>query len=777
MRERGRERASWERGGHRSRARQTALIWEQGGSRRRSYQRNREPSDLGKTRDDQYQGRKMQRDGPYNWGLYKQATTFFFTNVPDDWSYEGMWSTFLKFGRVYDIYSPNRRSRNGSRFGFVRYLGVTDKKELERKLDQIRVGDQKLWVNMPKYDAEKQVDGVKRKSFGMTKVDQKRSYAEVVKGRQEKAIDGDQSVQSTVDRDRSRRNDKGSKKGAGQDKQGSYSERGRHQHRQTASRKVWKERGRGVKWAGLEFNVKPEEYAWLEGSYVGVVHSVEMVRNLQEKFFMEGYFSCQIRAMGGKMVLLTGQDKEEVKDLVEMASDWLRQWFEEVRPWTPQLTANERYVWIRCQGAPVNVWGSDFFSTMGCTWGKFMCLDDSTSKKERFDVARFLISTPIMETISVSREIKINGSFYKLKFTEEEFTNCFFSLKHDFIPSFNSESEDRESWSTGSDPETLDAEDERRNKEVQFGCPAEEGDDARRRRKEEERSKVVQISKEDGDAAETVGDNLDDIQNSKTGEGSRRTDDGAAGRTVQASSSENGEKANEGINLKLKPREQPTVRPSSQKESPRAEESTNKDGAQIEAIKETPISQQNRDFSGIEATEEEKGGEDEDEFWKGHESERSRIEVWIGKQLEEITSKKRRRKVRRCSSVYGLPRNREVSAERKKGRKKKNSQHREERPAPIFMPNQEGKAAGDSVGDSDIHNVNRALRKQWQTQLAKEIWDLATQLGVVAENDVEVIQRIEEMEDRDQRAKRTMESREEEGCRKVGEAPNDNFVI
>ncbi|GKU93946.1 hypothetical protein SLEP1_g7495 [Rubroshorea leprosula] len=513
MRERGRERVRRDRGGHRSRARQMALIWEQGGSRRRCYQRNRDPSDLGKTRDDQYQGRKMQRGGPYNWGLYKQATTFFFTNVPDDWSYEGMWSTFLKFGRVYDIYSPNRRSRNGSRFGFVRFLGVTDKKELERKLDQIRVGDQKLWVNMPKYDAEKHEGG------------------------------------SMVVRDRSRRNDKESKKHAGQDKQGSYRDRSRHQYRKTANRKVWKERGRRVKWAGMEFNVKPEEYAWLEGSYVGIVHSVEMVRNLQEKFYMEGYFSCQIRAMGGKMVLLTDQDKEEVKDLVKMASDWLRQWFEEVRPWTPQMTAKERYVWIRCQRAPVNVLGSDFFSTMGHSWGNFMCLDDSTSKKE-------------------------------------------------------SESEDRESWSIGTEPEMLE--------EVQFGCLVEEDDDARRRRKEEERSKLVQISKEAGVAAETVGDNLDEIQNSNARERSRRTDGGATGQTVQASSSKIGDKVGEEINHKLKPRDQP----------------------------------------------------------------------------------------------------------------------------------------------------------MWQTQLAKEIWDLATQLGVVAENDNEVIQRIEEMEDRDQRAKMIMVNREEEGSRK-----------
>ncbi|GKV36862.1 hypothetical protein SLEP1_g44948 [Rubroshorea leprosula] len=184
---------------------------------------------------------------------------------------------------------------------------------------------------MPRYDSEKKEVGVKRKSSGMMIVAQNRSYAKVVKGTQEKDMAGDQSIQSMVVQNRNRRNDKEIKKHAGQDKQGRYRDRSRHEHRQTKNRKMWKEKGKGENWAGMEFNIKPEEYAWLEGSYVEIVHSMEMVRNLQEKFYMEGHFSCQIRAMGGKMVLLTGQDKEEVKELVEMASDWLRQWFEESR--------------------------------------------------------------------------------------------------------------------------------------------------------------------------------------------------------------------------------------------------------------------------------------------------------------------------------------------------------------------------------------------------------------------------------------------------------------
>ncbi|GKV27604.1 hypothetical protein SLEP1_g36760 [Rubroshorea leprosula] len=241
-----------------------------------------------------------------------------------------MWKTFLQFGRVYAIYSPRRRNRNGNRFGFVRFLDVIDKKELERKLDQIWVGDRKLWVNIPRFDAMQKKEKVRRNPQGEDlrlphnprPIIHGRSFADVVKG-----------------------------------------------SRGTDSRMVWQEKGPGEIWQGMEYKVTPEDSSWLEGTYVGTIHSVEMVRNLQEKFYMEGYFHCRIRAMGGKLVLRDCEDKEELKDLVEMASEWLGQWFEEVQPWSPNKIAQERFVWIRCQGAPLNVWGSDFFEKMGRSWG------------------------------------------------------------------------------------------------------------------------------------------------------------------------------------------------------------------------------------------------------------------------------------------------------------------------------------------------------------------------------------------------------------------------
>ncbi|GKV50907.1 hypothetical protein SLEP1_g57586 [Rubroshorea leprosula] len=369
MRERGRERERGVVDGRRSLARRTTLNQERAGSRGRSRTRWWKTEERRQRQHDQNQTRMWKNEGAYDKGLYKQATPYFFSNFPDDWSYADMWRIFRKYGRVYDIYSPNRRSRNG------------------------------------------------------------------------------------------------------------------------------------------------KDYEWLKGCYVGTVHSVEMVRNLQEKFYMEGYFSCRIRAMGGKMVLLDCEEKEELKDLVEMASDWLSQWFEDVRPWTPESVAKERFVWIRCQGAPLNVWGLDFFANMACSWGKFIYLDDNTSKKMRFDIARFLISTPISNTISVRRQIQINRRIYNLKFTEEEFTNSFFSLKHDFFPAYQSDSEENEGWTTESEREKHGSVFAEEFAQVNGSCLQEDDDDVAGWQRREMEKPREQATAGKGKQCNTEENSLEHIQN------------------------------------------------------------------------------------------------------------------------------------------------------------------------------------------------------------------------------------------------------------------------
>ncbi|GKU91338.1 hypothetical protein SLEP1_g5225 [Rubroshorea leprosula] len=165
---------------------------------------------------------------------------------------------------------------------------------------------------------------------------------------------------------------------------------------------------------------------------------------------MEGLFSIKLRAMGGKLVLMDYDDKEELKELVESAKDWLGQWFVNIKSWTPHMVATERFVSLKCYGVPFHAWGPDFFISIANLWGNFITLDESTSSKKRFDVARFLISTSETGLISKTLTYKINGHMYCIKCKEEETTNGCFSLKAYFQPisPSNSEEDCSESWSS-----------------------------------------------------------------------------------------------------------------------------------------------------------------------------------------------------------------------------------------------------------------------------------------------------------------------------------------
>ncbi|GKV01521.1 hypothetical protein SLEP1_g14070 [Rubroshorea leprosula] len=367
-------------------------------------------------------GRFQPEVGGYDKRIYNQAVPFYFTNFPEEWSFEQMWHTFnrIGLGRVLEIDCPTKRDRLGRRFGFVRFLDVKNEAALERRLNEVRIGSQILQANKPRYtkwDRQKTLisnnrskawDWRQQSLYGNGR---RPSYAEVVKAANSRM----------EERSNQERRKEGTEQRHGNNGASVYG----------AQQREWKPKHQQQHWSGMELNVDLEEYAWLEKCFVGTVHSVNSISNLQEKFYMEGIFFTSIRPMGGRLVLLEAKEHEDLKELVDTGKEWLGKWFEDVKPWTPTVVAAERFAWIRCQGLPAHAWKPETFQTFGRLWGNVVMIDESTISKERLDIARFLISTPSMESISKSITVKINGEFFTLMFTEEESTNNLFTMRSD----------------------------------------------------------------------------------------------------------------------------------------------------------------------------------------------------------------------------------------------------------------------------------------------------------------------------------------------------------
>ncbi|GKV24206.1 hypothetical protein SLEP1_g33844 [Rubroshorea leprosula] len=336
-----------------------------------------------------------------------------------------MWKVFIKVGRVIQVFIARKRDFKGRRFGFVRFLEVKDPKAVENHLNSITIGQYTLQANLARFSKDeaqrkKVTNKVQLKkhegSTGSSGMQRRgtRTYAEVVRSGQREMIIKERPSWEWKRKDREGAN-KAEKEG----------------------------------WYGLEFGVEDEDIRELEKCFIGHAKCPEIISTLQDKFAMEGYFLAKITPMGSNLVLLSSGDTEELKHLVTEGRDWLAQWFTEVKPWSPEVVATERFTWLRCQGVPIQIWKSNFFETIACMFGKFISLDGSTIKKSRLDVAKILILTPQQENITKVLKIKVRNQFFSIRISEEVGVDNIFSLRPDFVLCRNEDSSS-ESWSEGS---------------------------------------------------------------------------------------------------------------------------------------------------------------------------------------------------------------------------------------------------------------------------------------------------------------------------------------
>nr|GEU29995.1 nucleotide-binding alpha-beta plait domain-containing protein [Tanacetum cinerariifolium] len=95
--------------------------------------------------------------------MKEKAFSFFFTNFLDSWDSEALWKMFSRYGSVVDVYIAFKRTKKGTRFGFVRFINIGDPVSFERKLKTILIGDIPLVINIAKF--------FKSESVGFSKAD------------------------------------------------------------------------------------------------------------------------------------------------------------------------------------------------------------------------------------------------------------------------------------------------------------------------------------------------------------------------------------------------------------------------------------------------------------------------------------------------------------------------------------------------------------------------------------------------------------------------------
>ncbi|GKA75340.1 RNA-directed DNA polymerase, eukaryota, nucleotide-binding alpha-beta plait domain protein [Tanacetum coccineum] len=311
------------------------------------------------------------------------SKSVFVTNFPDHFSFRELWKVCDGYGKVIvDVFIPNKRSKSGKRFAFVRYIKINNIDRVVENLCTVWIGKIRLQANVVRYQRSP------------------RSY--------------ENSFKPTVN--------VGHKMGSYGNKMGSYVSvlKTSNPHENSDSMKPA---------LLLDDSCIVEKDLSLD--LMGKVKDVGSLPNLYLILAKEGFENLSIRYLGGLWVIIEFQSitaKQKFSNHVGVGS-----WFGILNPASNSFIVDERVVWVDIEGIPINAWTQNTFSKIAAKWGELLDLEDSDDKS--WYRKRLCIKMKLETIISESFKVIVKGKVYWVRAKE---ANVWF-------PEFNEEHNDTDS--------------------------------------------------------------------------------------------------------------------------------------------------------------------------------------------------------------------------------------------------------------------------------------------------------------------------------------------
>ncbi|GJV86358.1 RNA-directed DNA polymerase, eukaryota, nucleotide-binding alpha-beta plait domain protein [Tanacetum coccineum] len=245
----------------------------------------------------------------------KISKSVFISNFPDDCSSRDLWKVCNGYGTVVDVFIPNKRSKAGKRFAFVRFINVLNLDRLIENLKTIWIGRFHLSANTARFERPKastfqkekpvpsgNVTGFKQ-SIVQNQGGPKESYSSILKP----SLVLDDSC--LVNRD-------------------------------------------------------------LTNCVMGEVLQFSSINNLQVLLSNEGFHNTRVVYLGGLWVMIelkSSKSKSKFMEHVGVAS-----WFRRLCNAQSDFAAKERIVWVDIEGVPLNAWTRSTFQKISSKWGELV---------------------------------------------------------------------------------------------------------------------------------------------------------------------------------------------------------------------------------------------------------------------------------------------------------------------------------------------------------------------------------------------------------------------
>ncbi|PWA92591.1 hypothetical protein CTI12_AA078410 [Artemisia annua] len=263
------------------------------------------------------------------------STSVYVTNIPESVTAKDLFQACKQYGHAVDSYIPNKKSKTGKRFGFVKFINVFSEERLVNNLCTVWMGRLKLHANIARFQrssSSKEGVGIKKaaevprypeQTNKMGKQGNVNSYKEVLNGDKNKEGHGPLSSSPALVLDDSCVVDRD-----------------------------------------------------LSCHVMGRVKDICSIPNLLILLAKEGFEHVKLSFLGGLWVMIELDNVSAKQKLLEHVG--VNSWFQTLHNATNDFVSSERVVWVDIEGIPLNVWSRETFSRIGKKWGEALDIEDNS---------------------------------------------------------------------------------------------------------------------------------------------------------------------------------------------------------------------------------------------------------------------------------------------------------------------------------------------------------------------------------------------------------------
>nr|GEZ84583.1 RNA-directed DNA polymerase, eukaryota [Tanacetum cinerariifolium] len=258
----------------------------------------------------------------------------FVSNFPEGCTAKDLWKVCNNYGTVVDVFIPNKKSKVGKRFAFVRFIKVINLHRLIENLNTIWIGRFHLFANPVRFERPKKPNLSPHNNAAAASsypqgVDQAKgqfqtgSYVDVVNGSSPMGVYGPSiSFVSVLVLDDS-----------------CVAERDLLNH------------------------------------VMGNVKDVSSISNLRTLIMEEGFSVVNLVYLRGLWVMIECDNVETKTNMLQPTG--VKSWFHVLQNVVHDFVSDERIVWVDIKGIPLNVWSRETFTRIGKKWGEVLDIEDN----------------------------------------------------------------------------------------------------------------------------------------------------------------------------------------------------------------------------------------------------------------------------------------------------------------------------------------------------------------------------------------------------------------